>query len=524
MRIDIDQVSAMARKASQSGDWARVKACAKQILKQDRNSPEGHFLAGLAAKASGLASPAAKSFSRALRLDVRRYDAAVELAGQRLASGNLGEAVDLLERYVAQLDRSPRYLDMAGSIYTNAGLPDRGWPLYKRANELQPGVDSIEANLAACGVFVGKIDEAGEIYRRLLNKHPTHQRNHYALSRIQTATDSTHIEQMKQVLHATNLPAERNIFLHYAIGKELEDLKQWDEAFRHYEMAGNAAASVASYDVTTDLRLIEKVIEVCSADWLSFGMNRTLSHALAKTPIFIVGLPRTGTTLVERILNCHSQVESVGETYFIQNAIRQASGIASTDAMNPAIVEAASKKPIESVADGYLQAVSYKFDTKQLFIEKFPENFLYLGFIAKAFPQAQLVCLKRNPMDACFALFKQSYFRYAYTLDDLGPYYVAHDRLRHHWREVLGDRMIEVEYESLVTDQESQTRRLLDRLGLPYEAGCLEFHRNITPSNTASTVQVREKMHARSVNRWQHFASHLQPLKTCLENEGIALD
>ena len=127
-------------------------------------------------------------------------------------------------------------------------------------------------------------------------------------------------------------------------------------------------------------------------------------------------------------------------------------------------------------------------------------------------------------MDACFALFKQSYFRYAYTLDDLGPYYVAHDRLRHHWRSVLGDRMIEVEYESLVTDQESQTRRLLDRLGLPYEAGCLEFHRNITPSNTASTVQVREKMHTRSVNRWQHFASRLQPLKSYLKNEGISLD
>ena len=524
MRIDIDQISALARKASQSGDWARVKACAKQILKRDRNSPEGHFLAGLAAKASGLASPAAKSFSRALRLDARRYDAAVELAGQRLASGRFGEAVDILERYVVQLDRSPRYLDMAGTIYTNAGLPDRGWPLYKRANELQPGVDSIEANLAACSVFIGKIDEAREIYRRLLNKYPTHQRNHYALSRIQTATDSTHIEQMKQVLHATKMPAERNIFLHYAIGKELEDLNQWDEAFKYYEMAGNAAARVANYDVTTDLRLIEKVIEVCSADWLSSGTNRTFSHASAKSPIFIVGLPRTGTTLVERIVSSHSQVESVGETYFMQDAIRQASGIAGTGTMNPAIIEAASKKPMEAVADQYLQFVGYKFGTKPLFIEKFPENFLYLGFIARAFPQAPIVCLRRNPMDACLALFKQSYFRYAYTLDDLGRYHVAHDRLRHHWRKLLGNRIIEIEYESLVTDQERQTRRLLDRLGLPYEEACLHFYRNITPSNTASAVQVREKMHSRSVNRWQHFASHLQPLKTYLENEGIALD
>ena len=524
MRMDPEQISAVARNASRSGDWARVKACAKQLLRRDRNSPEGHFLAGLAAGASGNAVLASKSFSRALRFDGQRYDAAVELAGQRLASGQFAEAVALLGRYEAQLDQSPQYLHMAGSIYTNAGLPDRGWSLYKRADELQPGVDAIEANLAACSVFIGKIDEAREIYRRLLNKYPTHQRNHYALSRIQTATDSTHIEQMKQVLHATKMPAERNIFLHYAIGKELEDLKQWDEAFKYYEMAGNAAARVANYDVATDLRLIEKVIEVSSADWLSSGMNRTFPHGLAKNPIFIVGLPRTGTTLLERIVSSHSQVESVGETNFMQDAIRQASGIASTDAMNPDVIEAASKKPIEAVADQYLQLVGYKFGTKPLFIEKFPENFLYLGFIARAFPQAPIVCLKRNPMDSCFALFKQSYFRYAYTLDDLGRYYVAHDRLRHHWRTVLGDRIIEVEYESLVTDQASQTRRLLDRLGLPYEEACLHFHRNITPSNTASAVQVREKMHSRSVNRWQHFASHLQPLKTYLENEGIALD
>ena len=126
-------------------------------------------------------------------------------------------------------------------------------------------------------------------------------------------------------------------------------------------------------------------------------------------------------------------------------------------------------------------------------------------------------------MDACFAMFKQSYFRYAYRLDDLGRYYVAHNRLLNHWREALDDRLIEVEYESLVSDQEGQTRRLLEQLGLPFEEACLEFHQNITPSNTASAVQVREKMHSRSVNRWQHFAVHLQPLQTCLASAGIAL-
>lgn len=124
-------------------------------------------------------------------------------------------------------------------------------------------------------------------------------------------------------------------------------------------------------------------------------------------------------------------------------------------------------------------------------------------------------------MDACFAMYKQSFFRYAYTLDDLGRYYVAYDRLLNHWRETVSDRLIEVEYELLVSDQEIQTRKLLEKLGLDFEVACLNFEQNISASNTASTVQVREKIHTRSVGRWTHFEEHLQPLKTYLENAGV---
>lgn len=127
-------------------------------------------------------------------------------------------------------------------------------------------------------------------------------------------------------------------------------------------------------------------------------------------------------------------------------------------------------------------------------------------------------------MDACFAMYKQSFFKFAYTLDDLGRYYVAYNRLLRHWRETLKARLIEVKYESLVADQEGQTRELLEKLGLDFEEACLNFEQNITASTTASSVQVREKIHAGSVNRWKHFAKHLQPLKSHLENAGINVD
>ena len=204
--------------------------------------------------------------------------------------------------------------------------------------------------------------------------------------------------------------------------------------------------------------------------------------------------------------------------------IRRISGVQSADSMSADIIGAAAMKDIRLVADGYMNAVNYKLSDRPYFIEKFPENYLYLGFIAKAFPDAHIIHLRRNPMDSCFAMYKQSFFKYAYTLDSLGRYYVAYDRLRRHWEDVLQDRVIEVEYESLVADQEGQIRGLLDKLGLGFEQACLDFDQNETPSATASAVQVREKAHTRSIHKWKRFATELQPLIEYLENAGISVD
>ena len=517
----IQKVSITARKAAQAGDWVTVKACAKEIISRQRDNAEGYFLHGLVEKAANRPEQAIKLFSRALGFDGKRYDAAVEMAGQHLRLHQYGEAAELLEQYQALLGNSPMYLDMAGTIYTNIGQPEKGWPLYKKANELQPGIPTLQANFAACNVYVGKIDEARDIYRALLVKAPEHQRHHYELSRLGRAEDSVHVEQMKAVVEAKNLPPEKNIYIYYALGKELEDLERWDESFHYYKMAGDAAASVGNYDVQTDINIIDKVIEVCNADWLNDGTGGADAGKSDKTPVFIVGLPRSGTTLTERILTSHSQVESVGESFFMQIVLKRVSGIRGHDSMSPGIIEAAAKKDMQRVAKGYMEAIAYRFGDKPMFVEKLPENFLYLGFIAKAFPEARIIHLNRNPMDNCFALYKQSFFRYAYRLDDLGPYYETYARLRDHWRRLLGERLVEMDYEQLVSDQERQTRRLLDEIGLNFEADCLRFEKNRTASNTASSVQIREKIHVRSVNRWRCYEQHLKPLQTYMEKSGI---
>jgi len=523
MPNELSHISAAARRAVQSQDWATVDACANEILRRDEKSAEGYFLAGLVQRTLNKPVKAVQAFEQALKLDTSRYDAAVELANQYSIARRNGDAAALLAKYEAAMSNSPMYLDLAGTVYTEIGLSQKAWPLYRKATTLQPGVDLFQANLAACGVYLGKFEEAKSIYRDLLQRFPGHRRNHYHLSRLAKVTDTGHVEQMKEILRTADDTPDKNIFLYYAIGKELEDLEQWDESFEYYRRAGEAVTTVAHYDVAADIRLIDTIIEVCHADWLA---DTAPAANTDKTPVFIVGLPRTGTTLTERIISSHSRVASLGETQFLQMVLRQESGIHSIDNMNPEMVRAVAQKDMACVARAYLDAVRYRLGAEPVFIDKLPFNFLFLGFIAKAYPDARIVHVRRNPMDTCFAMYKQVFtwaYKFSYSLEGLGQYYVAYDRMRHHWHDLLGDRLIEVEYESLVADQEGQTHILLDKLGLEFEPACLEFDRSTAPSATASSVQVRDKVHTQSVNKWTRFAKQLQPLRDYLESNGIAV-
>jgi len=519
------RVSASARQAISRKDWATADACAAEILRKDASSAEGHFLTGIVSMAAGQPTAAEQAFAKSLELDDERYDAAMELARLASAERRNGDAAALLLRYEDKLHGSPMYLNLAGSLYTTIGMTERAWPLYKRADELQPGVDMIQANIATTAVFLGKIDEAKAIFERLLKKRPDHQRNHLTYARLEKATNRDHIEQMKKALKSTALPADRNVFMYYAIGKECEDLEEWGEAFKYFKKAGDGIAGVADYDINTDIKLIDTIIDVCNADWLKD--KAAPANSYEKDPIFIVGLPRTGTTLTDRIISSHSKVSSVGETQFMQMVVRRESGIESEEKMTPEMIEATAKMDINVIGDGYMNMLDYRLGDELMFVDKLPFNILYLGYIAKAFPNARLVRIKRNPMDSCFAMYKQVFtwaYKFSYTLDGLGQFYVAYERLLKHWQETLGDRLIEIEYEDLVADQENQTRKLLDRLGLEFEDACLNFDKSKAASSTASSVQVREKIHTRSVNRWKNYENELRPLKEYLENAGVAVE
>ena len=524
MNTEIENLSNAGRQAMGQQDWATVHLCANGILRRDKNEPEGHFFLGIIEKASEHPRRAIDAFEKVLTLDANRYDAAIELASQYSMGRRNAEVAALLGRYEGFLDNSPKYLDMAGTVYTEIGLPEKAWPLYKNASKLQPEIALFKANLASCAVFIGEIEIAREAYRELLELNPSHQRNHYQLARVDRAKDEKHVEQMEVLLRETAMPPEKNIFLYYALGKEYEDLQEWDKAFEYFKRAGDAVTSIANYDIADDIAIIDTVIKTCNSDWLQQGPTPPVQD---KTPLFVVGLPRTGTTLTERIIASHSKVVSVGETEFVQMVMRGSSGVPGLEKMTPAMIEAMAKKEAAIISEKYLSTVRYRLGDEPIFVDKLPFNVLYLGFIAKAWPDKPIVLQKRNPMDTCFSMYKQVFtwaYKYSYNLESLGEYYIAYERLCRHWRETLGDRLVEVQYEDMVSDQEVQTRRLLDELGLEFEEACLNFEKNVAPSATASSVQVRQKVHGSSVERWRRYEEQLQSLRKHLESAGIAVD
>lgn len=524
MNNEIRNLSVAAHRAVVQQDWATVDICANGILQRAPGHIDGLFLYGLVQKAAERPKQAVEAFEAVLAQNSERYDAAIELASQYSVARRNEDVLRLISHYADAIQNSPKYLNLAGTVYTEIGLPEKAWPLFQKANELQPGTPLLQANLASCAVYVGEIDTARVTYRELLAANPNHQRNHYQLARLVKTKDRDHIDEMEGVLKQAGLPPDRNIFLYVALGKEYEDLGDWDKAFEYFKRAGDAVSSVANYDIADDIAIIDTIIDVCDEKWLR---NEPAAKNDDKTPLFIVGLPRTGTTLTERIIASHSRVESVGETEFLQMVIRRESGVAAIEKMTPEMIRTMADKSAALVRDGYLNAIRYRLHDQPIFIDKLPFNILYLGFIAKAWPDAPIVLLQRDAMDACFSMYKQVFtwaYKYSYQLDSLAEYYIAYDRLCQHWTKILGERLVTIKYEELVSEQEAQTRRLLAGVGLDFEEACLNFEKNAAPSATASSVQVRQKVHTGSVGRWRRYEEQLEPLRRKLEAAGIRID
>ncbi len=394
----------------------------------------------------------------------------------------------------------------------------------RQAVTLQPADAGARFALASALLATGGMDEAEALFDGLVATAAPDGDAAYNRATLRTQTASRHHVQQLQG-HLATAPPTAVVGLHYALGKELEDLGDDAGSFCHLQAGAAARRARLAYRVEVDEAVMTQIAQTFTADWLASAP----SGLAERGPLFIVGLPRSGTTLIERILGRHSAVGSVGEVGELALAVTRAANTATLATGRAAstklgLVQRAAQADMAALGRSYWQAVRGYGVPGEYLVDKCPLNFLYLGLIAAALPSARVIHVRRHPMASGYAMYKTLFrmgYPFSYDQQDLGRYQLAYLGLMSHWRNILPGRFLDVDYEALIEDQAAETRRLLDYCGLPWEDACLSFHEDTRPTATASAAQVRQPLYRTSLERWRTHATHLAPLARVLAAGGM---
>lgn len=516
---------AAARAALVRGDLKTVHGIAADLVALAPEEAEGHFLLGIAEAGSGRVQGAIAHLDRAIRLRASgEYRA--QLARLYTSVRRDGDAAATLRDAERALPTDALSRDTMGCVYARLGDHAAALPHFTEAVRLAPQNKEFRYNQATTLNFLGRTADADAAVEALIAQAPDDARAHHLLAGLRKQDHATHHIDRLTAVHARATPGRDRLLVGYALAKELEDIGAADQAFEQLCAVNAEHRATLPYTFATDAVLFDAI----EAQWPA--IEQAPATALSRAaPIFVIGMPRTGTTLVDRILSSHPDVESAGELQAMPLAVKRAGETHSPVVLDTETIAAASSADMGAIGRDYLErSRHHRRDPARRFTDKFPGNFQYVGFIAKALPEASIVCLRRHPLDTVLSNFRNlfaissRYYDYSYDLLDIAAYYARFDRLMAFWHRVLPGRVLELRYEDLVADQESETRRLLAHCGLDWSDECLDFHTNAAPVSTPSAAQVRRPIYKDSVARWRQHAGALQPARRLIEAAGIAVD
>jgi tetratricopeptide (TPR) repeat protein len=406
------------------------------------------------------------------------------------------------------------------------GWHERANGFYRRATAVSPQIPRFWYNLACSERSLGRLVEAEAACDRSIALDQAQYPSYLLRSELRVqAPGFNHVEELRQQIERSQLDHRSRVFLGFALAKELDDLQRFDEAFQWFSSAAQARRSRLQYDIAADeqkLRRIEEVYPYGSAGVDSEA--RRAAGRLGAPPssqyIFIIGLPRSGTTLVERILTGLPGVRSNGETENFSKSLMAATAPGADD-----LFTRAAEAPADSVAANYARAANPLASADKI-IEKLPMNYLYLGAIHDALPGARILSLRRSPLDSCFAMYRTLFgeaYPFSYDVDELARYYAAYERLMNHWRLVLDEQLHEIAYEDLVSEPQRLGSAASKYCDLSWSDDAVDIQRNAAVSLTASAAQVRRPIYGTSSGRWRHYRTHLKPLIEALRRYGVSL-
>lgn len=460
-----------------------------------------------------------------LRAAIEQLRLAVALVGDdaallvRLAQGlsRLGEtnaARASLQHPVVAATRSGPVLTALGHVFQGLGLNDEALRLMDRARAT--GYDNADFRYfhALQLQFNGRLADAEAEMESCLRLGPTFGRASLSLARIRKQVPaSNHVEFIRSRLTSVPKGSEDHAAFEFALHKELDDLGQLDEAWAALERANAIMASRLPYDPIAEERLFDAVIERFDHGFLQAGSGEQVPGPM---PIFIVGMPRSGTTLLERILGNHSQVTSAGELTDMPRQLRWVADRQGHPLLDLDLLDDLPRLDFAELGRRYLEQSRWRANGRAYYIDKLPPNFMLIGCMRRALPGAKVVHMSRDPMDVCFSNYRAMFgdaYAYSYAFDRLAHHHRQYARLMRHWHGTLPGFVLDLPYADLVQDTEAACRRLLDFCGLPFEPGCLDHTLNPASVATLSSAQVRQPIHARGLGEWRRYERQLEPLR-----------
>jgi len=523
------------RTAIDRGDFPAAQRIASELVRRQPDLAEGHFLLGMASAEIGQVRLAAHAVAEAVERDPNAehlaHHARLLVLIRREADARIAA-----DRAAAAGSTEPLTLDTIGCVYSRLGDHAAAAAMFTPAVARAPDNLNFRYNLAASLGFLGRVDEAAAEYEAILARSPGDGRTHYALSLLRKQRlDDNHVARLETALAAGPVPADR-LRLHYALAKEYEDIGDHAATFRHLDAGNRQRKAEIGYDFAQDAALFDAIEAVSAKPGFLAGQGDTGQGDIgqrdsAVAPIFVLGMPRTGTTLVDRILSSHPLVHSAGELQAMPLGVKQLAGTTGRTVIDPETIAASAGIDPGKLAETYmLRARQHLRRQDGRFIDKLPANFLYVGHILRAMPSASIVCLRRNPMDSVWSNYKNlfaansPYYFYSYDLLDTAAYWVRFDRLMAHWRALFPGRVLEIGYEALVADQEGESRRLIAHCSLAWDDACLDFHANTAAVATPSAAQVRRPIYKDAVARWKKHADALEPVLRFFEANGVPVE
>jgi tetratricopeptide (TPR) repeat protein len=495
--------------------YRKAEDAFKKVLIEDENNIDALRFMGILAFKSGNHDIAEAMLTKALRLDPTYSLVWANLAQVFSVTGQLDKAKKSFKNILNMEPKNGLIWAEYGTVLTKLANYEDGRDAYLKALEFKPDSPRVHLSLGHVYKTMGEIDSSIDSYKNTILQNNLSGEAYWSLANLKTYSfTENEIIDMEKTLKGDMSDIERSQ-MHFALGKAYEVKKDFDKSFKNYHEGNKVKKGLVKYssdDTTDNTKRILNFFNKENIQKLAKSSTRD------RDPIFVLGMPRSGSTLIDQIISSHSKVDGTQE---LPNIIKIAAELNTNNQNNyPEVLKELDESKLSNLGKDYILETAWARDSAPFFIDKMPNNFIHIGLIKTILPNAKIIDTRRDPMDTCFSCFKQFFARgqlFTYSLEDLGNYYTDYIRAMNHWQNVYGKDIYTVHYDNVINETEETIRELVDYCELPFEKECLEFYNSSRPVKTPSAEQVRQPIYKSGLNYWKNFEKHLLPLKKIID-------